>query len=772
MDNQKIDPITLFEKEIEWEPISEILFKASEEMKLGDTIQTDNFILKKFINAADIGNVLMDSGIKKKDDEMFSIEETKGTFPLEKLTAKQLLGIMDKLLSYESSFLNGYNIAQSIFSCLYCYYVDDIKIPALKLFCESVLFHSNIIIDLVRITQVYQETEDFLTYLFDFKLKNDPKIIDDLKEMENQIQQRIEVIHKEKKEPTNEENTISFDCILDGISEEKFLHSLLIRIQFRICWLNIHQELIGETVKKENLDNFKQNIEKAIIILKEIESNCFVPNSNLNNNENNNENNIENNIEIPGFNDDINRRRIAPIQPPTNIHIHTFSESIQYFLKILNENLQIHAILESINFNNINHKNACEIRETSFTAEISHLFYHFLQKKPELVSRARLFKLFFDFPQSNNLSLSKFIEFSMIDYGINPKYFKEETAQKLCSIMETPIKRIQQNYCEDVTRSHQKYKKLFNFWSIFTRQGTIVDSHFFDPKKEINNLKTLDEIQRNIYIVEKHPFSCWMVDISLEICIHYLLIGFQLEIYSISECSMIFWYLNFLTSIKYQTAYAATIVKMKNKEIAKTNKNQVNKSFVPRKKNISKKKMAKNREKELKKQKVLQENANTFYMLFLHLQQEFTRGLTNLFFSFEKDGLVESNRNSKAKYIDEEQIFNERFGRFSSVVNPPKTYQDFVEKTNYPQIESSVLYQNALNSFKECQQICKQIEDRKSKFETKSCLSDEVAIIKRLCFENIIGINLISSIKKKGDKPRITLRFDQHPWLPQFKVSH
>ncbi|KAJ5078662.1 glucose repressible protein mak10 [Anaeramoeba ignava] len=541
----EISNIDLFTEKIEWEEIFTVLNEAKEEMKMGELLSSKEFTISKTKYYREIGNVKSDSGLVRVPGELFTIEEAQGSFPLSNLTAPQVLSVMDKLFCCEMTWLNGENIAQTIFSSFYCYYIESVQNKPLKLFCQSVLKHCVVILRLISTTGVYVEDEDFTTNVFGFNLFDGP-INQNLEKFEKEIIQESELRIESENEIANELDTL-LDCMLGGITKNDFLEALLVRFKLRKLLLNI-QETFEKEPNEDNLEILHKKITEEMeeIILKLTKTH-------------------EKLIEIfgekdpPGFDTEIHRRRISPPTQIRTVKIFDFGSSISMLKKIMDETKWICEIFGYLDpMSKINWDSEA-IPEIGYRERLFYYLINFSHKNPNIISRSRL-KLLVTQEQSilQEIKMDEMIIEDMVEFGVLPKYAKHKEAHPTIMTISFVFTEMISAPCFEKTTYYKKLKKLFQLWGSTISKGNQLDPTLVSK----SDSQAEDFGLHDTHIIKNFPFSCWMLDVSLNICIYYISLCFELDLYSLPESTSAFWYLHYLMGIKLKTMLAGNLYKI------------------------------------------------------------------------------------------------------------------------------------------------------------------------------------------------------------------
>lgn len=104
----------------EWVDVGPLLARACDSLKLGDILHGEDFSLQQAMSAVVIGAPKMDAGISGGRARTPAELIADGCAPLD-LSWEAVLGIMDKLMAMEASWMAGFALTQTVYTCLYMF---------------------------------------------------------------------------------------------------------------------------------------------------------------------------------------------------------------------------------------------------------------------------------------------------------------------------------------------------------------------------------------------------------------------------------------------------------------------------------------------------------------------------------------------------------------------------------------------------------------------------------------------------------------------------
>ncbi|KAJ8652271.1 hypothetical protein O0I10_012127 [Lichtheimia ornata] len=153
-----------------WKDITSFLDEATNDFQVGQLMHLRSFTLFDAMSAIEVMDPKMDTGMAIGDSTPFDIKQP--------LDARQILWIMDRLLSCEMGWLSGHSLAQTVYTCIYFHHIHalaseeswpDALRTALKAYLFGAIKCCYYIWIEMTACNVYEE-EDFTTNLFGLSL--------------------------------------------------------------------------------------------------------------------------------------------------------------------------------------------------------------------------------------------------------------------------------------------------------------------------------------------------------------------------------------------------------------------------------------------------------------------------------------------------------------------------------------------------------------------------------------------------------------------------
>ena len=112
-------------QEGEWLDAQPFLRRVCADLRVGELLHGPSFSLFDSTVAIEIGDVKMDIGLHREDEEAGSAEEliAEGAAPVQ-LSPPLLLAVLDKLLCLEAAWHTGSMLPQTVFTSLYMLHPD------------------------------------------------------------------------------------------------------------------------------------------------------------------------------------------------------------------------------------------------------------------------------------------------------------------------------------------------------------------------------------------------------------------------------------------------------------------------------------------------------------------------------------------------------------------------------------------------------------------------------------------------------------------------
>lgn len=503
----------------EWVAVDGDLFAAAEDMELGQLLQASGFGLLEAMSAIEIMDPKMDSGIDAEGVYTFEEAQKANLLPAE-LTIPQVIAIMDKALCCELSWYTGYNLAQTVLTCLYAHKPQAVPNRWLKTYACSVTKTCDEVRTMVMNADVYEEG-DFLTSTFGFALGSDldrSKLLTELKEVEEDLQNKVKLRKGQTKGLPK--NTSPLQA--DASKEIQYCEALLARFRLRKSFL-VMLQLMDQNAG-EGLPGAKRAIEAALshlpLILKsqslggDIPEHIFDPRAG---------------------------RRMPVSVPPRVIDILSVSDGVAYLQTILNNHLRLCDAIEEVNASSgkglVGRDELSALQD--FVISVS-------ARDPDILTRSRMRLLCFHSRKFlGQRDMHDVIRESMkafpLPTGVVEHALGVSTLDKIGRVLAQQFRILSYNRA----RQRRKLLRSLDDWSVLVHDADMVDA-LIDQKQR-------ERMKRGMPEGVTYWWSSWVVSQTFPVLRQYLLSGFDLGLYQPAEYPMIYWYLDYLLGMHIRT---------------------------------------------------------------------------------------------------------------------------------------------------------------------------------------------------------------------------
>ncbi|XP_057868332.2 uncharacterized protein LOC131075505 isoform X2 [Cryptomeria japonica] len=681
----------------------------AKELQVGELIHGENFSLFEAMSALEIMDPKMDAGITTCG--FHSLEEAieSNAAPIS-LSILETIDVMDHLLACEATWHKGHSLAQTVFSCLYLLDVERTSPnPLLHSYCRTVRATCELIRSAVSDSRTHEE-EDFFTMAFGLVLKKegDEKCLSMLNAVEETLSRQLRACKNSvaKKKLTEDFEPLQSDPEL----EEGYCKAVLCRLRFRkafyhaLTYMGKPQgrglEMAHKHIRSGLLE--LEGIRESLIFLSSISGNsCKV--------EVDDSTTASGQMAV-GFDDSINRRLLAPT-PPRSIKILNWKMALDYFEKLLEDLDQI-----------------CLMPLNLSMEEILQFTVDFQKSQPDLVARSRLqLLLVHDGKLFGRDLLSDVIcrAINMTQLSNNQEFHKNYLVTQLGRLMLNLLRIL----CTNTAWQRRKLGKSLQEWGTLFHQLEVACNNQLESNSSSIEGKGLWMMQMMNWTGEQ---TCW-------IAARYLLLGFELELYSFSEYCMIYWYLDHVLLTLLQLSQERLTIEKDQQRLALA---------VDASKKKVKKKRGKEAEKEIHSPGILLQQACSYL----------GKGLAWMLAALTNDH----------RFVDRPTIFNTEQEIFiqnfellqNSRVPEPLSYFQFKQSTMHANFLTQ--FRQMENCFEEALNVLKELRHCAPKGLKRF---EEIRQMEHVAEKNRIALSVI--LAGKGDSlPRVSFEFSQHPCFP------
>ncbi|KAI7735743.1 hypothetical protein M8C21_015400, partial [Ambrosia artemisiifolia] len=500
-----------------WADVSTLLQSARNDLQDGELICGENFNLFAAMSALEIMDPKMDSGIVSKYysvDE--AIEDGAAPIPLslnKTVDVHCIIDVMDHLLCCEATWHKGHSLAQTIFSCIYLLRPDRTSShPLLSSYCTVVRATCNAVVSVVSDTRTHEE-EDLFTITSGLPLKKDgdEKCLSMLNVIEETVTRQLHACKSPSHKKRSIEDIEPLQTNLD--LEEGYCKAVLCRLRFRKHFY--HVLVCLRRAQGRGLDLARKHIASCLAELGNIlKTEGFLKsNSKYGMCENTTEDiTTASGCEPVGFDSTLNTRLSAPT-PPRAIKLLCWKKAVKYFEKLLHD-------LDVV----------CSHPTDSSFEGVLRFVVEFQKLQPDLVARSHLqFLLVQDGKFYGRDPMFAVIcrAAAVPEITKNHDIQKNESFVHLGQLAITLLKIL----CTNAAWQRRQLGKVLQDWRILHMQLELALRKEFEESSSTS----IDEMYKHILI--------WIEEQTFWIAFRFLILGFELELYSPSEYCMVYWYI-------------------------------------------------------------------------------------------------------------------------------------------------------------------------------------------------------------------------------------
>lgn len=663
------------------------------------------------MSALEIMDPKMDSGIERSG--YYSIEEAieDGIAPVplsldRTLDIQRTLDVIDHLFSCEATWHKGHTLAQTVFTCIYLMKMERISSHAvLNSFCRILRATCNAVVAVVSTARTHEE-EDLFTMSFGLPLKDegDDKCLSVLNSVEETVSRQLRACksHALSKRKTLE----GLESLQDNPDvEEGYCRALLCRLRFRKHFHHVVTCL--RRPHGRGLDLARKHVASCLSELSlMLKSQEFLKSqSNITLQQGDESCTTASGCRPFGFDVSLNSRLMSAA-PPRAVKILTWSDALGYFEKLLRD-------LDVI----------CSLSLDPVLENVLHFIAQFQKSVPDLVPRAFLQTLLVQDGKlygrdlfcdviSRALSLPDIIgdkEFQMNEFVV-------QLGQLVINLLKI--------LCTNTAWQRRKLGKSLQDWSTISIQLELALKREFGETRNV-----LDH--ENMCMRVSKQLLVWTQEQTYWVASRFLILGFELDLYSPSEYCMVYWYMH--------VVFIKLIEKMQLRILAS------NENGSARRKGKKKKDHSKDSARDA---------AFSSSCLLLQCYVLLSEGLSMLLAVLRNEGksfLLPTIFNT------EQERFLQHFDLLQKARIPEHiTYYSFKESAAQAHMADVMKY----NFFKEIQKI---IPSLKGSFASEPEKLAELRQIEQVAEHNRIALNIINSVGVGDPSLRVSFEFTHHP---------
>uniref|UniRef100_A0A1J3GRG8 N-alpha-acetyltransferase 35, NatC auxiliary subunit n=1 Tax=Noccaea caerulescens TaxID=107243 RepID=A0A1J3GRG8_NOCCA len=688
-----------------WADVSPLLSAACSDLHEGELIHGDNFNLFAAMSALEIMDPKMDSGMVSA---FYSIDEAieSGFAPVpissdRTVNVESIIDIMDHLLVCEATWHMGHSLAQTVFSCIYVLRPERTSSQALlHSYCRVIRATCRAVVSVVSDARTNEE-EDLLTmtYGLPFNGDEDGKGLLLLNAVEETICRQLRACKATSSKRRLLEELEPLQTIPH--LEESFCKALLCRIRFRKHFL--HALNCMRRAQGRGHELARKHIASCISELGSLlESAEFLRSDIVKNGETEIEERTTASGRHPiGFDSTLNKRLSAPT-PPRAIKLLSWKKAIDYFVKLLHNLDQI-----------------CAFSLQPDLDFVLQFVIQFHKSRPDLVSRAHLQLLLVQDGKlyGRDTFLTICARSLAIDVSKNHGLHLNEYILQLNQLMINLLKIL----CANTPWQRRKLGKILNDWSIFNVQMGINVGHLMQQ----DTSRSQKNGDKSLFILN-HVYG-WIEEQIHWVALRFLVLGFELDLYSSSEYCMVYWYMYIILWKLHEKARLRVLIVVHTEE-RKAKRNKEYSRDMAREDRISR------------------------WVLLIQCQTRLTQGLTLMIAALRNEGMC---LKSQGPFNTENEKFTQHFELLQKASLPEyDAYESFSNSTSHASLD----YLPAYECFRDAQKMAKDIKVGYANDPDKLA---EVRGIEQVAEHNVIAVNLLCQDRSL----KVSFEFTHHPYF-------
>ncbi|XP_056162494.1 uncharacterized protein LOC115684199 isoform X2 [Syzygium oleosum] len=603
----------------------------------------------------------------------------------------------------EATWHKGHSLAQTVFSCIYLLRPERTSPHALlHSYCRIIRATCKAVVSVVSDARTHEE-EDLFTMAYGLPLiGEDEKCLSMLNAVEETIARQLRAC----KAPSSGRKVIEdLEPLQNNPAlEEGYCKAILCRLRFRKHFYHVLMCL--KRPQGRGLQLARKHISSCLSELEIIRKSTEVLQSNDRGTHNCGEDKTTASGRRPvGFDASINTRLSAPT-PPRSIKILSWSEAVDYFVKLLHD-------LDII----------CSFSLDASLEGILQFMVQFQKSHPDLVSRAHLQTLLI---QDGKL------------YGRDPIFAVITKAAGLPEILRNHD--IQNGEClvqlgqlvinllkilsTNAAWQRRKLGKILQDWRVIHIQ---LELAFRQEMGEESGLSVDQNGRRDIL----RQILIWVEEQTFWIASRFLMLGFELELYSPGEYCMVYWYI-YVVLIKlaermhHKMSFTNATPKSKGKKKKGSTKDTLRDFQIPA--------------------------SVSFLQSYICLAE----GLTMMFAALRNERMLAQ---SPSPFNSDHERFIQHFELLQKAGVPDHTsYQSFEDSTKNVRFSTLVMY----NYFKDAQRIAKEV---KNNFPNDPDRQSELRRIEQVAEHNSIALTVLCRLGSLDSSLKVSFDFSHHPYF-------
>eukprot|EP00667_Euglena_gracilis_P003875 EG_transcript_3883 len=501
-----------------WEPLDDFMNELTAAMDLGEMIHTDDFNLAEVMSAVEIMDPKMDGGFGLLKAQQLEEMVDAGAV-LSRPTDAQAVEVMDQLLAAEFTWFSGYALPQTLYTCIYVHRPALLCHDALSVYLKAILKACAVTCAAVNRADI-REDEEFIPVIFTVDLCSEDSIPSILEEMEA-VAQDLEV---QAKQPG---------------ADAAVLKALLHRLQHRKYYLKaLSLLMVEDRSPMENLKEVADVLGKCREHLVAISADRS-PDAR------------GSSVDLPpGAFSDHCVRWVASPSPMLPIQLQPWEQTQAAALKYLND-------LQWI----------CRVGKCQSLPQLLQFLQFYSERRANVPARSFLWLSIYsclDYRILNRDVLQNFVLKSLeVDYGA-PLYYglaydplpamedglptvphqQRELIFRWTDKASSCIWLIMHALCSNRSRLRRKLANVFPELGAWQHQSYETDGAIFGAVEPVPELQ---EIYTRCFVLTAYTYEVVLWAMSF-----YLLLGCELELYKQAELKAIYWYIDYLITMRFE----------------------------------------------------------------------------------------------------------------------------------------------------------------------------------------------------------------------------
>ncbi|XP_051152519.1 uncharacterized protein LOC127266347 isoform X2 [Andrographis paniculata] len=691
-----------------WADVSSLLRLACDDLNFDELIHGENFNLFAAMSALEIMDPKMDSGIVST---YYSVDEAidKGAAPVplsydRTIDIQCIIDIMDHLLALEATWHKGGSLAQTVFSCIYLLRPERTSSHALlHSFCRIIRITCNAVVSAVLDARTNEEEDLFtMAYGLPLKVDGDEKCLSMLHAIEETICRQLKACKASLPKRRTVEDVEPLQNNPD--LEEGLCKAVLCRLRFRKHFYHVLMCL--RKPQRKGLELAQKHIVCCSSELDAmLKSEDFLRQNSASGTS---EDYIENKTTASGcmpvgFDSTLNSRSAAPT-PPRSIKLLSWIKAVNYFQDLLRD-------LEFIC--------SCSL-DPAFDSALRFIV-DFQKLQPDLVARAyaQLLlvqdgKLYGREPMFAVICKAALLPDGTKSHDLQNNETFVQLGQLVISLLRV--------LCANMAWQRRKLGKLLQDWQVIYVQMELAF------RKEFGDITSTSIYQNPFAKIFRH-ILIWVEEQTYWIALRFLVLGFELELYSTSEYCMVYWYIY------------VVLVKLAEKSHLKMMLSNES-----------------SRRKSKKKKNFVKDAANDYQIpaavLLLQCYIYVAEGLMMMLAALRNEN---GNFLCRGPFNTEQERFLQHFELLQKACLPDNvSFLSFMEATAHIRFSTLSMY----DCFKDAQRIAK---DLRGNFSSDPGRIEELRRIEQVAEHNAVALNLLSRLGALEPSLKTSFEFIHHP---------